>query len=84
MTADHRDFLQRLSKQEKTLLIIREELYEGSWTEMTTDLVARLEKGPHVFELSETIEADIARIQKLTEYELQHDIDLGEYLEDDQ
>ncbi|MDE0961043.1 MAG: hypothetical protein OSB09_09705 [Planctomycetota bacterium] len=84
VTADHRDFLQRLSKQEKTLLIIREELYEGSWTEMTTDLEARLEKGPHVFELSETIEADIARIHKLTEYELQHDIDLGEYLEDDQ
>jgi hypothetical protein len=84
VTADHRDFLQGLSKQERTLLIIREELYEGSWTEMTSDLGARLDKGPHVFELSETIEADIARIHKLIEYELQHDIDLGEYLEDHQ
>ncbi len=84
VTADHRDFLQRLSRQERTLLVLREELYEGSWKEMTVDLEARLKKKPHLFELSETIEADILRIQKLIDYERQHDIDLGEYLEDEQ
>ena len=83
VSADHRDFLQGLTRQERTLLILREELYEGSWEEMTADLEARLKTGPHLFELSETIEADIDRIQKLITYETEHDINLGEYLEEE-
>jgi len=83
VSADHRDFLQGLTRQERTLLVLREELYEGSWQVMTADLEARLHKGPHLFELSETIEADIDRIQKLINYETEHDINLGEYLEEE-
>ena len=65
MTPDHGRFLSELSEKERTLLILREELYEGSWKEMILDLSARLQKGPQVFELTETIEADLERIEDL-------------------
>lgn len=84
VSAVHREFLRKLSAQERTLLVLREELYEGSWDEMKVDLESRLKKGPHVFELAEIIEADMERIQRLVSYEQSHDIDLGEYLEDEE
>lgn len=83
MTPDHGRFLSELSEKERTLLILREELYEGSWKEMILDLSARLQKGPRVFELTETIEADLERIEDLAKYENEHDINLGDYLEDE-
>ena len=84
VSAVHREFLRNLPPQERTLLVLREALYEGSWDEMKVDLEARLKKGPHVYELAEIIEADIERIQRLVFYEQSHDIDLGEYLEDEE
>ena len=81
---EHREFLRKLPQQERTLLVLREELYEGSWDEMKVDLESRLNRGPHVFELVEKIEADIERIARLVTYEHSHDIDLGEYLEEEE
>ena len=81
---EHREFLRKLPSQERTLLVLREELYEGSWDEMKVDLESRLNKGPHVFELAEKIEADMERIERLVSYENSHDIDLGEYLDDEE
>ncbi|MGE4633540.1 MAG: hypothetical protein AAEJ47_10935 [Planctomycetota bacterium] len=81
---EHREFLRKLPPQERTLLVLREELYEGSWDEMKVDLESRLNKGPHVFELAEKIEADMERIERLVSYENSHDIDLGEYLDDEE
>lgn len=83
MTPDHERFLSELSEKERTLLILREELYEGSWQEMVLDLSARLQKGPQVFDLTETIEADLERIEELARYEKEHDINLGDFLEDE-
>ncbi|MEE2889235.1 MAG: hypothetical protein VX404_02205 [Planctomycetota bacterium] len=84
MSDEHREFLRKLPPQERTLLVLREELYEGSWDEMKVDLKSRLNKGPHVFELAEKIEADMERIERLVSYENSHDIDLGEYLDDEE
>ncbi|NRA74934.1 MAG: hypothetical protein HRU16_03255 [Planctomycetes bacterium] len=84
MSDEHREFLRKLPSQERTLLVLREELYEGSWDEMKVDLESRLNKGPHVFELAEKIEADMERIERLVSYENSHDIDLGEYLDDEE
>lgn len=84
MSDEHREFLRKLPPQERTLLVLREELYEGSWDEMKVDLESRLNKGPHVFELAEKIEADMERIERLVSYENSHDIDLGEYLDDEE
>jgi len=84
MTPDHERFLSGLSEKEKTLLILRDELYEGSWQEMVMDLTARLQKGPQVFDLTETIEADLERIEELARYEKEHEVNLGEFLADEQ
>jgi len=35
---EHREFLRKLPPHERTLLVLREELYEGSWDEMKVDL----------------------------------------------
>ena len=38
MTAEHEDFVSRLPDKDKTLLMLRDQLYEGSWQEMVMDL----------------------------------------------
>ncbi len=39
-----------LTDDHRMLLDIRDTLYEGSWDDFKTDLVARCESKPHVFE----------------------------------
>ena len=70
-----------LSPEEKILVIIRDELYSGSWDEMLEDLRARLESRPYVLKLSGRIESDIERITRLRSMEQENDIDLADYVE---
>jgi len=70
-----------LSPEEKILVIIRDELYGGSWEEMLEDLNARLETRPYVFKLAGRIESDIERITRLRKLEEEEDIDLADYTE---
>ena len=64
-----REFLLGLTPEERTLLVIREELYAGSWDEMLQDLEARLQAKPYVFKLATRIEDDIVRIRKMRDFE---------------
>ena len=64
-----REFLRGLTPEERTLLVIREELYAGSWEEMLQDLEARLQAKPYVFKLATRIEDDIVRIRKMRDFE---------------
>ena len=43
----HRAYLSSISRQERTLVVLRDELYEGSWNEMVCDLLARVKKSSH-------------------------------------
>ena len=61
--------LPRLSPEEQQLLLLRDELYDGSWDDMETDLRRRLERKPHIFQLVGRIEHDLARIARLRAYE---------------
>ena len=70
-----------LSPEERILVIIRDELYEGSWDEMLEDLEARLESRPYVLKLSGRIESDIERISHLRSLERDQNIDLADYVE---
>lgn len=70
-----------LSPEEKILVIIRDELYGGSWNEMLEDLKARLDSRPYVLKLSGRIESDIERITRLRSMEEDGDIDLADYVE---
>ena len=76
----HEEFFRSLPSEEKNLIALKQFLYEGSWEELIADLKARMEGKPHVFKLATRIEEDLARIEKLKEYEEKTGINLGEYL----
>lgn len=73
--------MEELTHEERTLIVLREELYDGSWEAMENDLQNRLEGEPYIFKLQNRIEDDIERIDRLKELEDQKDLDLGDYLE---
>lgn len=78
----HARFVDALSPEERTLLILRDELYDGSWAEMRADLLGRRDGKPFIFQLATRIDEDLERIARLARYEEEHHMDLGEYLDD--
>ena len=72
-----------LSPEERILVIIRDELYAGSWDEMLEDLNARLESRPYLLKLVGRIESDIERITRLRKLEEQSGVNLADYVEGD-
>ena len=73
-------FARELLNEERTLLVIRDELYNGSWDEMLKDLTARLQAKPYVFKLATRIEDDIVRIQKMRDFEEQYNVNLKDHV----
>jgi len=62
-------------------VILRDFLYEGDWEEMLQDLRDRQSGKPFIFKLTSRIEEDLHRIGRLRDYERQHDVNLGHYVE---
>src|SRR4026207_2227537 len=79
-TTLHDKFASGLTPAERTLGNPRAELYGGSWDQMLGDLRDRLKGKPYIFKLVNRIQDDIARIEKLSEYEKKHKINLAEFL----
>ena len=77
----HVEFLRGLSKEDKFMLTLRDELYVGSWEMMFADLRARLQYKPYNFKIALTIEDDLTRIDRLQRYELKHGVNLSEILD---
>lgn len=73
-------FVDALADEERMLVILKRELYEGNWDEMVADLRARLAGRPFIFKLAHRIEDDLERIERLRAFEAQHEIDLSEYV----
>ena len=73
-------FAESLSPEERMLIMLRDELYEGSWDDMIADLKNRLEGKPYVFKLASRIEADLARIERLKNFEEKNNVSLSEYI----
>ena len=76
----HERFVQSLAPEDEQLVILRDYLYEGDWSELERDLKARLRGKPVVFKLNTRIEEDLERIEKLRAYERRHSIDLGHFV----
>lgn len=70
------NFLTSLSAEDKMLLQLKEELYQGKWDNMIDDLNRRLNSRPYLFKLHMTIEEDRKRIEILREYETKNNVDL--------
>ena len=73
-------FVASLTPEERVLVVLKHELYEGSWDEMLLDLQARLEGKPYIFKLASRIEDDIERIHRMKEFEEKYNTDLCEYV----
>lgn len=74
------EFVKRLEPHERVLIELRDQLYEGSWDRVLSDLRARQRGEPYVFKLSQTIARDIEAIEKLQRYEHEHQVDLSRLL----
>ena len=83
VSEDHRAFVASLPPEELQLIIIRNELYDGSWEDMKKDLEHRRDGKPFVFKLINRIEEDLVRIERLRAYETRAKVDLGDYLDDE-
>ncbi len=78
-----REYVASLGAEELTLLILRDELYDGSWEEMRSDLVGRRDGKPFIFQLATRIDEDLERIARLAAFEEEHNLDLGDYLDEE-
>ncbi|MGC9454255.1 MAG: hypothetical protein ACP5HU_05275 [Phycisphaerae bacterium] len=78
-----RRFVETMSREERMLVVLKAELYEGDWDEMVADLKARLEGRPYIFKLAHRITDDLERIQRLRRFEQDHSVDLCEYVPTD-
>ncbi|MCB9894406.1 MAG: hypothetical protein H6839_08150 [Planctomycetes bacterium] len=72
----HQTYYEGLSEEAKMLLVLRDELYMGSWDKMVDDLKNRLKGRPYIFKLVNRIEEDLERIETLRSYEQKHKINL--------
>jgi len=80
MAGSPEKYAAQLSADERMLVTLRDELYDGSWDQMLKDLKDRLEGKPYIFKLVNRISADIQRIEKLSDYEKKHKINLADYM----
>jgi hypothetical protein len=75
------DFVKGLGEEHRMLVILKEQLYDGSWEPMLNDLRNRLAGKPYIFKLVNRIKDDIERIEQLQRFEAEHGVDLADYVE---
>jgi len=75
-----RRFVEAMTGEERMLVVLKRELYEGSWEEMVADLKARLEGRPYIFKLAHRITDDLGRIERLRQFEADSGVDLSDYV----
>ena len=75
------DFVNGLSDECRMLVVLKSQLYGGSWEPMLDDLRNRLKGKPYIFKLANRIQDDTERIEQMAEFEAEHDIDLADFVE---
>jgi len=74
------DFVNNLSEEQRMLVVLKAQLYGGSWEPMLDDLKNRLAGKPYIFKLANRIQDDIERIEQMAKFEAENNIDLAEYV----
>jgi len=69
-------FVDHLGDEHRMLIVLKAQLYGGSWDPMTEDLKNRLLGKPYIFKLVNRIKDDIERIEYLRSFEIEHHVDL--------
>ena len=75
------DFVNGLSEEHRMLVVLKAQLYDGTWEPMLDDLRNRLQGRPYIFKLANRIQDDIERIEQMLEFEAEHNIDLAEFVD---
>ena len=75
-----KDFVRGLDNEHKMLVVLKAQLYGGSWLPMLDDLQNRLEGKPYIFKLSTRIKDDVQRIEQMKAFEESNGIDLADYV----
>lgn len=75
------DFVAGLSDEHRILVILKAQLYGGTWEQMLDDLKNRSAGKAYVFKLINRINDDIERIEQMRKFEEEHNVDLTEYIE---
>ena len=74
-------YIQGLSQEHRMLVVLKAQLYGGSWQPMIDDLRNRLTGKPYIFKLVHRIQDDIERIEEMRKFEAEHDVDLADHVE---
>jgi len=74
------DFVDGLSDEHRILVVLKAQLYDGTWEPMLDDLRNRLTGKPYIFKLANRIQDDIRRIEEMQEFEAEHNIDMADYV----
>jgi len=75
------DFVNGLSDEQRMLVVLKVQLYDGTWETMLDDLRNRLADKPYIFKLASRIKDDIERIEQMQKFEDEHNIDLADYVD---
>jgi len=75
------DFVAGLSDEHRMLVILKAQLYDGTWEPMLDDLENRLAGKPYIFKLVNRIKDDIERIGQMQKFEKENNVDLADYVE---
>ena len=75
------EYVNRLSDEHKMLVALKSQLYGGSWEPMVDDLRNRLAGKPYIFKLVHRIQDDIERIEEMQKFEIEHKVDLADYVD---
>ncbi len=74
-------YITGLSNEHRMLVVLKSQLYGGSWVPMLDDLKNRLEGKPYIFKLVNRIKDDLERIQEMKEFEENNKVDLADFIE---
>ena len=75
------DFVKGLSVEHKMRIVLKSQLYGGSWEPMYQDLKNRLAGKPYIFKLANRINEDIERIDEMVRFEKEHKTNLCDYVD---
>ncbi len=73
-------FVSGLTEEQRMLIILKAQLYDGSWEPMLDDLRNRLQGKPYIFKLANRIQDDIERIERMAVFEAEHNINLADHV----
>ena len=75
------DYVKALGNESKMLVVLKAQLYSGSWDTMLDDLNNRLKGKPYIFKLTNRINDDVVRIEELRSFEKVNGVDLADHVE---